>query len=83
MAGRTIKVELPDELWMRLGEVAEALRISSANEAAIIAIAEWTAQRKAELDDHDPSQKYFVNEALDELEGKKGSKTLNDRDRHS
>jgi hypothetical protein len=67
MAGKAIKVELPDELWAGLNEVADALGISSAEEAAVIAIAEWTARRKSELDDRDPAQRYFVNQALDEL----------------
>jgi hypothetical protein len=63
MAGKTISVEVPDELWAALSEVAEAF----AEEAAVIAIAEWTARRKSELDDRDPAQRYFVNQALDEL----------------
>jgi hypothetical protein len=67
MAGRTISVELPDEIWAGLGEVAEALGISSAEEAVVIAIAEWTARRKSELDDRNPAERYFVNQALDEL----------------
>jgi hypothetical protein len=33
----------------------------------VIAIAEWTARRKSEMDDRDPEQRYFVNQALDEL----------------
>ena len=67
MAAKAIKVELPDELWAGLSEVADALGISSVEEAAVIAIAEWTARRKTELDDRDPAQRYFVNQALDEL----------------
>jgi predicted transcriptional regulator len=67
MLGKAITVELPDELWAGLSEVAEALGISSAEEAAMIAIAEWTARRKSELDDRDPAERYFVNQALDEL----------------
>jgi hypothetical protein len=67
MIGKAIKVELPDELWAGLSEVADALGISSAEEAAVIAIGEWTARRKAEMDDRDPAQRYFVNQALDEL----------------
>jgi predicted transcriptional regulator len=67
MTGKTIRVELPDELYAGLSEVADALGISSAEEAAVIAIAEWTARRKADLDDRDPAQRYFVNQALDEL----------------
>ena len=67
MAGKAITLELPEELWTILAEVADALGISSAGEAAVIAIAEWTARRKSELDDRDPGQRYFVNQALDEL----------------
>ncbi|HVB80638.1 MAG TPA: hypothetical protein VNE82_11930 [Candidatus Binataceae bacterium] len=67
MAGKALRVELPDELWAELREVSHALGISSAGEAAVIAIAQWTAQRRAELDDRDPAQRYFVNQALDEL----------------
>jgi predicted transcriptional regulator len=67
MAGKTITIELPDELWTGLGEIADALGIATVDEAATIAIAEWTARRKAELDDRDPARRYFVNEALDEL----------------
>ena len=67
MPGKTISFELPDDLWTTLLELADALGIASAEEAAIIAIAEWTSRRKSELDDRDPAQKYFVNEALDQL----------------
>jgi hypothetical protein len=67
MAGKSIKVEVPDELWVALSEVSAALGIASVEEAAVIALAEWAARRKGELDDRDPSQRYFVNEALDEL----------------
>ncbi|HVA40197.1 MAG TPA: hypothetical protein VNF49_05995 [Candidatus Binataceae bacterium] len=74
MAGKAIRVELPEELWAGLGEVADALGISSAEEAAVIAIAQWTARRKAELDDRDPAQRYFVNQALDELAAAAGKK---------
>jgi len=51
--------------------VAEALEIMTLGEAAIIAIADWTSRRGAELDNLDPSRRYFVNEALDELIDKK------------
>jgi prophage antirepressor-like protein len=67
MGGRSITIDLPDELWAMLNEVADALGIANAGEAAVIAIAEWTARRKGEIDDRDPEQRYFVNEALDEL----------------
>ncbi len=67
MAGKTISIELPEDLWATLVELSGALGIASAHEAAIIAIAEWVSRRKSELDDRDPAQKYFVNEALDQL----------------
>lgn len=67
MAAKAVTLELPGELWAGLRETAHALGIPSAEEAAVIAIAEWTTRRKAELDDRDPAQRYFVNEALDQL----------------
>ncbi|HUA34027.1 MAG TPA: hypothetical protein VMA09_10510 [Candidatus Binataceae bacterium] len=71
MAGRRIEIEVPDELAENLDLVAQALGIPTVEETALIAVAEWVSRRKAELDDRDPDQKYFVNEALDELENKK------------
>ena len=71
MAGRRIEIEVPDELARNLDLVAQALGIPTAEETALIAVAEWVSRRKAELDDRDPEEKYFVNEALDELENKK------------
>jgi len=47
------------------------LGIGDPAEAAVIAIAQWVSRRKSELDDRDPQQRYFINEALDELIEKK------------
>jgi predicted transcriptional regulator len=66
-----IELEVPDDLFEQLSRVAEALEISSAIEAATIAVADWVSRRKAELDDRDPEQRYFINEALDQLANKK------------
>jgi predicted transcriptional regulator len=66
-----IELELPDELFHELSRVAEAMEISNAVEAATIAVADWVSRRKAELDDRDPEQRYFINEALDQLARKK------------
>lgn len=74
MAGKSITVEVPDALWAALDEVGAALGIASVEEAAVIALAEWAARRKSELDDRDPAQRYFVNEALDELAARAGQK---------
>jgi hypothetical protein len=62
-----LEIDLPDELCAELQRVADALGIPVLTEAAIIAIGDWTSRRKTELDDKDPSQRYIVNEALDEL----------------
>ena len=62
-----IEIDLPDELVQDLNKVAEAFGLGPLKEAALIGIAEWVGRRKAELDDLDPSQRYFVNEALDEI----------------
>jgi len=67
MPGNRLEIDLPLELRDDLTRVAEALGIATLDEAAIIAIADWTQRRKSELDDQDPNQRYFVNEALDEL----------------
>lgn len=69
-----IEIDLPDELHEDLQTVAGTLGIPTLSEAALIGLAEWTARRKAEIDDKNPSQRYFVNEALDELIGKQSKK---------
>ncbi|HVA67992.1 MAG TPA: hypothetical protein VNF45_01675 [Candidatus Binataceae bacterium] len=71
MARNQIEIDLPDDLANSLARVAEALGITTLGEAAIIAIADWTSRRAAELDNLDPNRRYFVNEALDELIDKK------------
>ncbi len=62
-----IELSLPAELFDQLCRIAEAHGLRDAAEAAIAGLAEWAALRQAELDNRDPSRKYFVNEALDEL----------------
>ena len=71
MAGKKIQLELPDELFAQLETVARALGIPDPAEAAVIGVAEWVSRQKSELDNRDPRQRYFINEALDELEKKK------------
>jgi len=71
MAGKTIQLILPEELYAQLERVAAALGIPDPAEAAVIGVAEWVSRLKSELDDRDPEQRYFINEALDELEKKK------------
>ena len=67
MAGKPIQLDLPDELYAQLLRVGESMGISNPDEAALVGLAQWLSQRVSELDDKDPSQKYLVNEALDEL----------------
>jgi len=71
MNSTRIEIDLPPELMEELRQVADALQLGPIEEAAIVAIANWVAQRKAELDDRDPDQRYFINEALDDLAKKK------------
>jgi hypothetical protein len=72
MAQRRLELDLPEELFNQLCSVSDALGIPNLAEAAMIALADWVSRRKAELDDRDPDQRYFINEALDELARKKG-----------
>jgi hypothetical protein len=71
MPTRRIILDLPDELGDDLARVAEDLEIADLNQAALIGLADWIARRKSELDDRDPDQRYFVNEALDQLAARK------------
>lgn len=71
MLERRIILDLTDELWNDLTRIAEAFEIGDLNEAALIGLADWIVRRKSELDDRDPSQRYFINEALDELAARK------------
>ena len=58
---------IPGELFEQLRRIAAASGLRDATEAAIVGLAEWAAARQVELDNRDPAEKYFVNEALDEL----------------
>ena len=67
MAGQRIEIELPEELWSDLVQLADALGLGKPAEAAFVGLADWITRRKSDLDDRDPAQRYFINEALDEL----------------
>jgi hypothetical protein len=66
-----IILELPEGLANELERIAEAFEIRDVNEAALMGLADWIARRKSELDDRDPAQRYFINEALDQLATRK------------
>ena len=68
---KSITVELPVELFAELENLARALSFASPQEAAVAAIGDWTSRRKAEIEDRDPTQRYFINEALDQLLARK------------
>ena len=68
---KRIQIEVPDELFAQLMQVAESMGIAQPEEAATVGLAEWISRRKSELDDLNPNEKYIVNEALDELLEKK------------
>lgn len=71
MPARRIILELPEELGDELVRITEAFEIADVNQAALIGLVDWIARRKSELDDRDPAQRYFVNEALDQLAARK------------
>ena len=71
MSTRRIILDLPAELGDQLARIAEAFEIPDVNEAALIGLADWIARRQSELDDRDPAQRYFINEALDQLAARK------------
>ncbi len=71
MPTRRIILELPTEMADELVRIAEAFEIRDLSEAALIGLADWIARRKSQLDDRDPAQRYFINEALDQLATRK------------
>jgi hypothetical protein len=64
-------LDLPEDLGDELARIAKSLDIADLNEAALIGLADWIARRKSELDDRDPDERYFINEALDQLAARK------------
>lgn len=71
MPTRRVILNLPDEMGDQLARIATALEIADIEEAALIGLADWIARRQSELDDRDPAQRYFINEALDQLAARK------------
>ncbi len=63
--------KLDEDTCCELAHVASHLGLGGIEDAMRAAAMEWLARRKAEIDDHDPAQRYFVNEALDELVARK------------
>ena len=66
-----IVLELSEELGDELVRITDAFEIADLNQAALIALSDWIARRRSELDERDPDQRYFINEALDQLVARK------------
>jgi hypothetical protein len=71
MPTQRIILDLPETMSDQLARIAEAFEIADVNEAAMIGLADWIERRQSELDDRDPAQRYFINEALDQLAARK------------
>ena len=71
MSIRVIALELDEKLCRDLEEVAAHFGLGDIEDALRIAAADWAARRTAEIAQSDPNERYFVNEALDELIAKK------------
>jgi hypothetical protein len=71
MAGKRIEIELSEEMAADLDRIVRELGFTTTADAATIGLSEWIRRRKSELDDRDPSSRYIVNEALDELINRK------------
>jgi hypothetical protein len=62
-----IKLLLSAELFGQLDRIAKSSGLRDVTEAAMVGLTEWASSRVAELDNRDPVQKYFINEALEQL----------------
>ena len=71
MSTRVVSLELEASFCQELETLAARLGIGGVEEALRAAAEQWVAGQRAESDDRDPSQRYFVNEALDELMARK------------
>jgi hypothetical protein len=71
MSIRVVHLELDENTCRDLEAVAAHLGLGSIDDALRAAAAEWLARRKSEIEDRDPAQRYFINEALDELMARK------------
>ncbi len=71
MSIRVIHLELEEDTCRKLEQVGVHLGFGRIEEVLRAAASDWLARRKSELEDRDPAQRYFVNEALDELMARK------------
>jgi hypothetical protein len=68
-SAQQVKLELflPDAVYVDLCKITAHLQLADAAATALLAVTQWISARKADLDDRDPAERYFVNEALEEL----------------
>jgi Ribbon-helix-helix protein, copG family len=71
MSTRLVELRLDEDICRELQELAHSLGLATIEDALRSAVSDWIARRKSEIGDRDPNQRYFVNEALDELISKK------------
>ena len=68
-SAQQVKLELflPEAVYVDLCKISAHLQLADVTATAVLAMTQWIAARKAELDNQDPAARYFVNEALEEL----------------
>jgi hypothetical protein len=71
MSTRVIQLEMDEDLYGELKETAERLELGRVEDALRAAAADWLARRRAEMENRGADERYFVNQALDELMAKK------------
>lgn len=79
MGIRIISLEIDDTLYGELAEMAIRLKLGTVENALRIAAADWISRRKTQASDEESAEnsdeksddRYFVNQALDELITKK------------
>lgn len=64
---RSLELNLSEEAWAGLARIAQELGADDLTAVALRGLLDWIAAQVTELDNRDPTQKYFINEALDEL----------------
>ena len=71
MSTRVVSLELEASFCQELEALAARLGMGGLEEALKAAAEQWAASQRTEIDERDPGQRYFVNEALDELMARK------------
>jgi hypothetical protein len=75
MSGESLRIELPSEMVDRLRRAADRVGIIDLRDAVTAAVAEWCNRYGGEESDSATDEKYFVNQALDDLIARRLTKT--------